>query len=154
VTGLLAGHYEPDEHGRRRPESPYGSVKMWAHLRRLGVPVARCTVERLMKANGWHGVTRTKRVPTTVVDPAATRAPDLVNRDFRVPAPNRLLVADFTHARLTSGAFVYTAFVIDAFAGLIVGWECSKSKHTAFVERAIAQAAAFRARQGIPCKTR
>ena len=79
VTGLLAGHYEPDEHGRRRPESLYGSVKMWAHLRRLGVPVARRTVERLMKANGWHGVTRTKRVPTTVVDPAATRAPDLVN---------------------------------------------------------------------------
>jgi putative transposase len=87
-------------------------------------------------------------VRTTVVDPAATRAPDLVNRDFRVPAPNRLLVADFTYARLTSGAFVYTAFVIDAFAGLIVGWECSKSKHTAFVERAIAQVAAFRARQG------
>jgi putative transposase len=56
-------------------------------------------------------------------------------------------VADFTYVRTLAG-FCYTAFVIDAFAGLIVGWECSTSKHTAFVERAIAQAAALRARQG------
>jgi putative transposase len=46
------------------------------------------------------------------------------------------------------GGFGYTAFVIDAFAGLIAGWECSLSKQTAFVERAIRQAAALRARQG------
>ncbi|NEA37551.1 DDE-type integrase/transposase/recombinase [Streptomyces sp. SID13031] len=112
--------------------------------------MARCTVERLMKANGWHGVTRAKKVRTTVTDPAATRAPDLVNRQFTVAAPNTLLVADFTYVRLVSGSFVYTAFVIDAFAGRIVGWECSTSKHTAFVQRAITQAAAFRARQGNP----
>lgn len=42
VTELLAGYYELDEHGRRRPESLYGSLKMWAHLHRQGVPVARC----------------------------------------------------------------------------------------------------------------
>jgi putative transposase len=127
VTGLLAGYYEPDEHRRRRPESLYGSLKMWAHLQRLGVPVARCTVERLMRANGWHGATRAKKVRTTITDPAATRAPDLVNRQFRVPAPNRLLVADFTYVRTLVG-LCYTAFVIDAFAGLIVGLECSTSK--------------------------
>ncbi|MFC0629520.1 IS3 family transposase, partial [Kribbella deserti] len=78
------------------------------------------------------------------------RAPDLVNRQFAVEQPNRLLVADFTYVRLASGGFVYTAFVIDAFAGLIAGWECSTTKHTRFVERAIAQAAAFRIRQGTP----
>jgi putative transposase len=87
-----------------------------------------------------------------VADPAATRAPDLVDRQFRVPAPNRLLVADFTYVR-TLGGFCYTAFVIDAFAGRIVGWECSTTKHAAFVERAIAQAAALRARQGHPLNT-
>ena len=152
ITELLAGYYEPDEHGRRRPESLYGSLKMWAHLRRLGVPVARCTVERLMKANGWRGATRMKKVRTTVADPAATRAPDLVDRQFRVQAPNRLLVADFTYVR-TLGGFCYVAFVIDAFAGRIVGWDCSSSKHTTFVERAIAQAAALRARQGNPLNT-
>ncbi|TCM42471.1 putative transposase [Kribbella sp. VKM Ac-2568] len=153
ITQLLAGYYEPDEHGRRPPESLYGSLKMWAHLNRQGVEVARCTVERLMRANGWRGATRAKKVRTTIPDPAATRAPDLVNRQFAVEAPNRLLVADFTYGRALAG-FCYTAFVIDAFAGLIVGWECSTSKHTAFVERAIAQAAAFRARQGNPLQNK
>jgi putative transposase len=150
ITQVLAGYYEPDEHGRKKPESLYGAVKMWAHLRREGIPVARCTVERLMRANGWQGLRRVKRVRTTVADPSAARAPDLVDRQFRVPAPNRLLVADFTYVRLITGVFVYTAFVIDAFAGRIVGWECSTSKQTRFVESAIRQAAAFRARQGHP----
>jgi putative transposase len=154
VTEVLAGYYEPDEHGRRKPESLYGSLKMWAHLQRDGVQVARCTVERLMRVNGWRGATRAKKVRTTIADPAATRAPDLVNRQFAVEAPNRLLVADFTYVRLATGTFCYTAFVIDAFAGSIVGWECSTSKHTAFVERAIAQAAAFRARQGNPLQNK
>ena len=52
IIELLAGVYEPDERGRRPPESLYGSLKMWAHLRRLGVPVARCTIERLMREHG------------------------------------------------------------------------------------------------------
>jgi len=67
-----------------------------------------------------------------------------------VPAPNRLLVADFTYGMLTTGAFAYVAFVIDAFAGTIVGWEASMSKETRFVESAIRQAAALRSRQGHP----
>lgn len=154
VTEVLAGYYEPDEHDRRVPESLYGSLKMWAHLNREGVEVARCTVERLMKANGWQGATRAKKPRTTVPDPAADRAPDLVNRQFRVPAPNRLLVADFTYVRLAGGAFAYTAFVIDAFAGFIAGWECSMSKHTTFVERAIRQAAELRLREGKPLQNK
>ena len=76
ITAILAGYYEPDEHGRRPPESLYGSLKMWAHLNRQGIAVARCTVERLMRANGWEGVRRVKKVRTTVADPAADRAPD------------------------------------------------------------------------------
>jgi putative transposase len=148
ITHILAGYYEPDEHGRRKPESLYGSVKMWAHLNREGITVAKCTVERLMRVHGWHGVRRMKKVRTTVPDPAAERAPDLVKRQFRAPAPNRLLVADFTYVRMASGCFAYTAFVIDAYANRIVGWECSTTKHTNFVESAIRQAVALRAREG------
>jgi putative transposase len=147
---MLAGYYEPDEHGRRKPESLYGSLKMWAHLQRQGVTVARCTVERLMRAHGWEGVRRVKKVRTTVPNPAHDRAPDLVKRQFRAPTPNRLLVADFTYVRLATGCFAYTAFVIDAYANRIVGWECSTSKQTAFVESAIRQAVAMRARDGHP----
>jgi putative transposase len=72
----------------------------------------------------------------------------LGKRRFRTPAPARLLVADFTYVRLAGGMFAYTAFVIEAFANRILGWECSTSKHTRFVEAAIHQAATIRAREG------
>ena len=58
-------------------------------------------------------------------------------------------MADCTYVPMAMGSG-YTALVIDAFAGLIVGWECSLSKHTAFVESAIRQATALRSRQGHP----
>lgn len=148
LTGVLAGYYEPDEDGKRAPESLYGSLKMWAHLNRECIQVAKCTVERLMKINGWEGVRRVKKIRTTVADPDADRAPDLVKRQFRAPAPNRLIVADFTYVRMASGCFAYTAFAIDAFANRIVGWDCAMSKHTSFVETAIRQAAALRTREG------
>jgi putative transposase len=72
-----------------------------------------------------------------------------VNRDFEAARPGRLVVADFTYVPV-DGGFAYTAFCVDAFAGLIAGWECCLSKETAFVEKAIGQAAALRSRQGRP----
>jgi putative transposase len=113
--------------------------------------VAKCTIERLKRAHGWRGVTRARRAPrTTVPDPAASRAPDLVRRQFTASRPGELHVADFTYAPMGTGRFGYTAFVIDASAGFILGWECSLSKKTAFVAAAIRQAGAYRARQGYP----
>jgi transposase InsO family protein len=67
-----------------------------------------------------------------------------------VQRPGQLHVAGFTYVPLGGGGFGYTAFVIDAFAGLIAGWECSLSTQAAFVETAIRQATALRARQGHP----
>lgn len=148
VTEIMAGIYEEDENGRRAPESMYGTLKMWDYLRRQGIPVARCTVERLKDQNGWKGRTRSRRVRTTIPDPAAARAPDLVNRQFRAQRPGQLHVADFTYVPLTSGRFAYTAFVIDAYAGLIPGWECSASKQTGFIESALIQAGEYRRRKG------
>jgi transposase InsO family protein len=77
-----------------------------------------------------------------------------VKRNFTAARPGQLHVADFTYVPLDGGGFGYTAFVIDAFAGLIAGWECSLSKETGFVERAVRQAAALRARQGYPVRGR
>lgn len=102
-----------------------------------------------MREHGWHGARRAKKVRTTIADPAAERAPDLVKRYFKAECPDELWVADFTYVPMVTDVG-YTAFVIDAFAGRIVGWECSLSKETAFAESAIRQAAAFRARQGHP----
>jgi putative transposase len=101
-----------------------------------------------MRRHGWQGVRRQKSVRTTIADPTAERAPDLVDRQFRVPTPNALLVADFTYVKLVTGTFVYVAFVIDAYAGAIIGWQAASAKQTRFVESAIRQAAALRARQG------
>jgi putative transposase len=150
ITEILAGYYEPDSEGKRPPECLCGSLKMWAHLQRQGIPVARRTVEKIMRRNGWRGVTRARRPPrTTEADPAAARAPELVGRQWRVGAPNLLEVADFTDVAMTRG-FGYTAFVVDAYAGLIAGWECSLVKDTGFVERALRHAVTFRSRQGHP----
>jgi putative transposase len=135
VTEILAGIYEPGVNGCRPPEALYGNVKMWGYLQRQGVEAARCTIERLKRAHGWRGVTRARRPPrATVADPAATRAPDLVRRQFGASRPGELVVADFTYVPVDTGRFGYAAFVIDAFAGFIPGWECSLSEKTAFVE--------------------
>jgi len=127
---------------------------MWEHLNRQGITVSRCTVERLTRANRWRGVTRGRQVRTTIPDLGHSRAPDLVKRNFKAQRPGQLHVADFTYVPLDGGGFACTAFVIDAFAGLIAGWECSLSKQTAFVEKAVRQAAALRGRQGHPVSGR
>jgi putative transposase len=103
LTEILAGICEPDARGRRRPESLYGSLKMWEHLNRQGITVARCTVERLMRDRGGRGVTRARTVRTTTPDAAHTRAPDLVKRNFTAQRPGQLHVADFTYVPLDGG---------------------------------------------------
>jgi putative transposase len=107
----------------------YGARKVWRQLRREGIPVARCTVERLMGELGLEGVRRGKARRTTTPDVTAPRPADLVERDFSAARPNQLWVADLTYVATWSG-FVYVAFVIDAFSRFIVGWQASGSLRT------------------------
>jgi transposase InsO family protein len=102
----------------------YGARKVWKQLRRDGVDVARCTVERLMRAEGMMGVVARRRRPrTTIPGDESQRPRDLVERDFRAPAPNQLWVTDITYVELAGGGFCYTAFVTDVFSRAIVGWQ-------------------------------
>jgi transposase InsO family protein len=117
----------------------YGARKVWRQLRREGQPVARCTVERLMRAMGLQGVIRGKVVRTTVSDKAAPCPLDKVNRQFRAERPNQLWVSDFTYVSTWTG-FVYVAFIIDVFARYIVGWRVSRTAHTSLVLDALEQA--------------
>jgi putative transposase len=117
----------------------YGVRKVWRQMRREGFDVARCTVARLMKSMGIEGIIRGKPVKTTIPDKAAPCPLDHVNRQFRVPAPNRLWVSDFTYVATWQG-FDYVAFVIDAFARRIVGWRVSRTAHAGFVLDALEQA--------------
>ncbi len=117
----------------------YGADKVWRQLKREGIQVARCTVERLMKRLGLEGVRRGKIVRTTVSDKALPCPLDRVNRQFKADRPNQLWVSDFTYVSTWQG-WLYVAFVIDVFARCIVGWRVSSSMHTDFVLDALEQA--------------
>jgi len=117
----------------------YGARKIWHQLRREGKDIARCTVERLMKAMGLQGVVRGKRVITTNPDTAQPCPDDKVNRGFKAQSPNQLWVSDFTYVSTWQG-MVYVAFVVDVFSRRIVGWRVSTSMTTAFVLDALNQA--------------
>ena len=108
---------------RKKGRRVYGARKVWLQLRREGIEVARCTVERLMKELGIAGASARRKKPRTTVPAAGGQRPaDLLERDFSAAAPNRRWVADITYVDTFSG-FVYTAFVTDLFSRKIVGWQ-------------------------------
>ena len=108
----------------------YGARKIHAELNREGVTVARCTVERLMRAEGLRGIRREKTRKTTIGDGAETERPeDKVKRRFVATTPNQLWVADLTYVRTHAG-WTYVAFVLDVFSRMVVGWQVSTSLRT------------------------
>jgi putative transposase len=114
----------------------YGARKVWHELRRQGVQVARCTVERLMRQAGLAGAVRGRKVRTTVGDPGQKRACDRLGRDFTAERPNRTWVADFTYVAAWCG-IVYVAFVVDVYSRAIVGWSAATTKRTPLVLNAL-----------------
>ena len=106
----------------------YGARKVWLQLQREDIPVARCTVARLMTTLGLEGVVRGngRKPRTTIPEEDAARPADLVQRNFTAVRPNQLWVADLTYVKTKAG-FVYVAFVVDVFSRRIVGWCVSTS---------------------------
>jgi transposase InsO family protein len=120
--------------------SVYGARKVWLQLKREDFGAARCTVERLMRQMGLHGVVRGRRYKTTtIVDEAAHRPADLVQRNFTADRPNQLWVADLTYVATWAG-FVYVALVTDVFSRKIVGWRVSNSLRSDLALDALEQA--------------
>ncbi|AJE43596.1 transposase InsO family protein [Streptomyces nodosus] len=105
----------------------YGVRKVWRQLHREGIPVARCTVARLMRDLGLEGARRGKKIRTTIHDDRHDRPSDLLRRDFTASRPNERRVADFTYAATWSG-IVYVAFVMNVFSRATVGWSAATSK--------------------------
>lgn len=99
----------------------FGAEKVWWQLGREGFDVGRDRVARLMREMGLSGVRRGEHKTSTTTSQEGERPEDLVNRQFRAPAPNRLWVADLTYVWTWSG-FCYTAYVTDVFSRFIVGW--------------------------------
>lgn len=117
----------------------YGVRKVWRQMRREGLPVTRCIIERLMREMDLASVIRGKPVRTTVSEKAASGRLDHVNRRFYAPAANMLWVSDFTCVATWAG-FVYDAFVMDTYARRIVGWRAGTTAHASFVLDALKQA--------------
>ncbi|WP_425587768.1 IS3 family transposase [Streptomyces plumbiresistens] len=129
--------------------SVYGVRKVWRQLHREGIPVARCTVARLMHDLGLEGARRGKKIRTTIRDDGQERAADLLRRDFTASRPNERWVADFTYVATWSG-IVYVAFVVDVFSRAIVGWSAATSKRAKLVLDALDMALWRRDRAGTP----
>ena len=118
----------------------YGAHKLWKAARRAGHDIGRDQVARLMRELGIEGISRRrKRVFTTVQDPDAVRAPDLVNRNFKAAAPNQLWVTDLTYVPTRSG-MAYVCFIVDAFSRRIVGWRVASNMKTDMVLDALEMA--------------
>jgi putative transposase len=120
----------------QRSRATYGAPRIHAELAAEGLHIGCKRVARLMASAGLHGVSRRKWIITTVRDRDARPAPDLVERNFAAPGPNRLWVADITYIPTWEG-FLYLAVVLDVFSRRIVGWAMETYLRTELVLKAL-----------------
>ena len=99
----------------------YGTPRIHAEPAEEGIRVSRRRIARLLRELGLEGVSRRRRRRTTIADPCAPPAPDLIARDFTATGPDQKWFADLTYVRSGEG-FLYLAVVMDAWSRRIVGW--------------------------------
>lgn len=132
----------------RRSQGTYGAPRIQAELADQGVHVSCKRVARLMRAAHLQGVCRRKGPRTTRRQPGAQPAPDLVQRDFTVPGPDELWVADITYVATRAG-WLYLAVVLDAWSRRVVGWAMATHLRTELVLDALAMAISQRRPQAV-----
>jgi putative transposase len=108
----------------RETRGIYGAPRIHTELRANGINVGKKRVARLMREVGVCGVTRRKKWRTTIRDPKARPAPDLVEREFQADKADQLWVADITEIPTRSAKF-YLAAIIDVWSRKVVGWSMS-----------------------------
>jgi putative transposase len=123
-----------------RSRETYGYLRVHAELRALGERCNPKRVARLMRKDGLRGCMRgRRRKHTTRQDPLAAPAPDLVERDFRATAPDRLWTADITYLPTDKG-FLYLAFILDVYSRKVVGWSMASHLRSELVAAALEMA--------------
>lgn len=132
VARIRAVHLESD--------GTYGVPRITAELREEGERVNHKRVARVMRQAGLAGLRLRHRHRTTVADPAAAKAPDLIGRDFTAIEPNMKYVGDITYLPLDGGKFLYLATVIDLASRRLVGWAVADHMRTEVVLDALAAA--------------
>lgn len=127
----------------------YGQLKIWDELNNEeGIPVARCTVERLMRGAGIEGCHNAKTQRTTLKGPDPVAADDLVRRDFSATRPDEIWLMDFTYIR-TSQGWSYVAIVLDVYTRRIVGWQMASHMRQSLVSDALEMAIASKRDEGL-----
>ncbi|MBZ6261193.1 IS3 family transposase [Streptomyces olivaceus] len=125
----------------RESDGTYGAPRITAELREEnGEAVNHKRVARIMRASGIEGVRLRRRHRTTVPDPAAAKAPDLIGRDFTATAPNTKYVGDITYLPIDGGKFCYLATVIDLASRRLTGWAIADHMRADLVTDALAAA--------------
>ncbi|MCK8438525.1 IS3 family transposase [Streptomyces sp. D2-8] len=124
----------------RESDGTYGVPRITAELREAGERVNHKRIARLMRAAGLAGVRLRRRHRTTVADPAAAKAPDLIGRDFTAREPNTKYVGDITYLPLDGGKFLYLATVIDLASRRLAGWAIADHMRTGLVIDALSAA--------------
>ncbi|MGC5397948.1 IS3 family transposase [Streptomyces sp. DT20] len=122
-------------------DGTYGAPRITAELREEnGVAVNHKRVARIMRASGIEGVRLRRRHRTTVPDPAAAKARDLIGRDFTAGQPNTKYVGDITYLPIEGGKFCYLATVIDLASRRLAGWAIADHMRADLVTDALAAA--------------
>ncbi|MGW0669878.1 IS3 family transposase [Streptomyces sp. NPDC002746] len=120
-------------------DGTYGAPRISAELRETsGEAVNHKRVARIMRASGIEGVRLRRRHRTTVPDPAAAKAPDLIGRDFTADEPNTKYVGDITYLPIDGGKFCYLATVIDLASRRLAGWAIAGHMRAELVTDALA----------------
>jgi putative transposase len=118
----------------------YGARRVWFDMIVAGEPCGLHRVERLMREQALRARPRRRRLPRDLGErPAGAFAPNLLDRAFEAPAPNRKWIADFTYLWTAEG-WLYVAAVIDLYSRRVVGWSMKASMTAELVTDALIMA--------------
>jgi putative transposase len=124
----------------RESKGTYGSPRVHQVLRRDGGNCGKRRIARLMRAAGLEGRRKKRWRTTTIADPGAERARDLIQRDFAPrPGTDRRYAGDITYIMTWEG-WAYLATVIDLSSRKVVGWALGDHMRTELVEDALSMA--------------
>ena len=118
----------------------YGARRVWHDLLAEGVSCGLHRIERLMRLQALKARPRRRRLPPDLGErQVAAVAPNVLDRSFEAPAPNRKWIADFTYVWTAEG-WLYVAAVVDLFSRRVVGWSMSTAMTAQLVTDALVMA--------------
>jgi transposase InsO family protein len=117
----------------------YGALKTWKTLQAEGTIGGKHRIARLRRQHGIEAKRRRRFRASVNARGGSWSAPDLVQRQFQAPGPNRIWVGDVTFIR-SRGGWLFLAMLLDLYSRRIVGWSMSNRHDEALVTDALKMA--------------